>query len=170
MVTEHCAELFNICVNLFAIAKNGYKALVTLKVWCDYTCACVWLVAENTVTNVVIVRSLNTVKKNWIFKLCWVAYNCTSADNCIASDKGALSDFGIFADDERSAEICGVKNLCTLCNPHIFSPLFVDFGIKSFSEFNDKFAYFRKSLPRIINGFKQGLCNSPAVIKQIFCQ
>ena len=32
MVTEHCTELFNICVTLLAIAKNGYKALVTLKV------------------------------------------------------------------------------------------------------------------------------------------
>ena len=32
MVTEHCAELFNICVNLIAVAKNSYKALVTLEV------------------------------------------------------------------------------------------------------------------------------------------
>lgn len=32
MVTEHCAELFNICVNLITVAKNGYKALVALEV------------------------------------------------------------------------------------------------------------------------------------------
>lgn len=32
VVTEHCTELFNICVNLIAVAKNSYKALVTLEV------------------------------------------------------------------------------------------------------------------------------------------
>ena len=70
MITEHCAEFFNAGFYLFVIAINGNKRLVALEVRGNCTCACVRLIAQDTVADVVVVRNLNTVKEDRVLKLC----------------------------------------------------------------------------------------------------
>lgn len=59
--------------------------------------------AENAVADVVEMRYLNIVEKDYVFKLGRVADHAVIADKRAAADKGAMPYLGIFTDNARRA-------------------------------------------------------------------
>ena len=62
--------------------------------------------AENAVADVVVMRHLNIVEKDYVFKLGRVADHAVIADKRAAADKSAMPYFGILPDYARRADLC----------------------------------------------------------------
>ena len=75
-------------------------------------------------------RNLNVVADDYILKLSGVTDNALAADKSTASDECALTYFCLRSDDAGACDICGIENLCTLCDPDAFTLVLINFGIR----------------------------------------
>ena len=90
-------------------------------------------IAQNAVADVIVVRNLHPVEKNYVFKLGRVANHAAATDYRTATDKGAVPYFGIFTDDARRAQICRRGDFRAFVNPNAFGDFFVSVAVKTFA-------------------------------------
>jgi hypothetical protein len=108
MIAQHSTKLLKTCFALIirCCILDYNKLLVTLNIGCDRTCAHMCVVSKDRVSNIVVMRNLNLVKKNYVLKLSRVAYYSSLAHDSITSNESALADFSIFIDDTIVSKIC----------------------------------------------------------------
>ena len=84
------------------------------------------LIAENGITDVIIVRNLCVVKNDAVFQFGRISDNGTAPDNGTAANKSTMSDFCTVTDDKRAVQISGRRDLSC------FADLDVLFGLRVF--------------------------------------
>ena len=88
------------------------------------------IVAEDTVSYIIIVRSLNMIEKDNVLELHGISYYTVGTYESRASYKGAMPYFGLWTDDARSAQISGREYLCRLVNPDMLGYFRIRIGIQ----------------------------------------
>ena len=148
IVAEHGTELLDARLDLLGAVMNDDELLVGLDVGSDGACAHMRIVSEDTVTYIVIVRSLNVIKEDNVLKFNGIAYYAVCTDECGASDECAVADFSLGTDDARCTEICRWEDLGCLMYPDILLNFFIiisECGTQSKDKILDAF----QCLPRI---------------------
>ncbi len=69
------------------------------------------LIPKNRITHIIIVRHLNLVEQNYIFKLRRIAHHGALADDRISPNERTMPDFRVLSDNGRPMDICGLKHL-----------------------------------------------------------
>ena len=105
-VAEHGSDFFDAGLDLLVSVLDYHKGLVGLDIGSDGTCSHVAAVSEDGIAYIVIVRSLNMVKKNNVLELYAVTNNTVSANQSGTSDEGSMTHFGVGPYDARGTKIC----------------------------------------------------------------
>ena len=93
------------------------------------------LVSEDAVSDIIVMRHLNGIKKNDILKFGGIPHDAVLSYNDRSAYESAMSYFRILIDYEGTVKTgCG-SYLGAFCNPDILSPFFKSVFRKAFSEF-----------------------------------
>ncbi len=68
-IAEHSTYLLDASLKLFTAGLDNYVGLVRLDIRCYRTCTHMRFIAEYTVTDIIVMRSLHSVEKYDVFKL-----------------------------------------------------------------------------------------------------
>jgi hypothetical protein len=79
VVAQHCAYLLDASLDLLVSVLYDHQGLVGFHVGSDGAGSHMAVIAEDGIAYVVIVRSLDVIKKNDVFELHGVSYNAVSA-------------------------------------------------------------------------------------------
>ena len=91
--------------------------------------------SEYGITDIIIMRNLNFVEKQNVFKLGRISDNAAFSDNRAAADKGAVPYFGVLVDYARTGYSGTCGNPCRTGYPDILACPFKNFGVKPLSYF-----------------------------------
>ena len=124
-------------------------------------------VSQYCITNIIIVRNLNIVKKDNILKLCRVSNYAALSHHRFAADKCAVAHFCVLTNDSWSVNTCGWCNFGGFCDPDVTLQMIILFRIQCFSQFYNEISNLWKNFPWISFPRKKLSCNCLAHIQHI---
>jgi hypothetical protein len=127
----------------------------------------VCLVAQDRVTNIVIMWGLHVVKENNILKLAGVADNCLFANYGAAADKCAVANLSLMVNDAGATDIGRGKHSGILGYPHALIGIIKLISGKSGAQFKNKGLDFVQNFPRVSLTLEKRGGDTMAEIQQI---
>lgn len=106
-------------------------------------------IAENAVTNIVVVRSLNVIEQNDVLQFNAVANNAVRTYQRRTTNESTVTDFCVRSDNAGRTKISCRENLCGLVYPHAFFTLFVFIRVEGLAKFENKIFYAAECFPRV---------------------
>ena len=99
IVSEHGTDLACACLDPLSAVLDDNILVISLYVRSNSACAHVSMISEDGVSYVVVVRSLNMVKQDYVLELSGVSDYAVSSYKSGSSDESALSYFSVRSDD-----------------------------------------------------------------------
>src|SRR5664280_1706323 len=107
------------------------------------------LISKHGISDIVIVRYLNTVKKNNVLYFGRITDNSFFTDYGAAPDKSTVANFCLMINYAGSPNISRGENVRCFRNPYIISYFIVLIRIQSRAELKDECLDIRENLPNV---------------------
>ena len=124
-VAEHGPEFSPPRRDFLFVRADGYIFVVGTEVGRDGTGTHVRLIAEDTVTDVVVMRCLHPVEEDRVFDFGAVPHDGVVADQGTPAEKGTGAHFGAVSDHARRLDECARRDLRVFCDIDLGGDFFI---------------------------------------------
>ena len=167
MIPQHSTHFLQTSGNIFPLSMYYHQRFVALHVGSNGSGTHVALIAQDAVTNVVVVRGLHAIKEDHVFQLDRIAHHAVLPHQGCATNECAVPHLGSCADDAGSTQVGRRGDNGCAVYPHLGRNLRIVLRIQMASDFHNQLLNAGQCFPRIGKAGQIILCQGVIQIIQV---